>query len=398
MSIAGTDLKPVGEALLQQAHQHPLDANLWMNLSTVMQCLQQRDLGMAFQAQALALQRHFHWAGARQPARLRLLMLMVPGDLAANTPLDCLLEKGDIDLEFYYLTPGNPFAAPLPEHDAVLVALSEGDRNSELLTFLETALAHWPKPVINSPALIVNVGRAAASALLQNVPGLLMPPTWRTTRLDLQAIADKRSDLDETFFGCQFPVILRPLDSHGGHHLAKIKDAQDVANYLDDLPGDDFYISPFIDYSGPDGCFRKIRVALIDGKPYACHMAVSSHWMIHYVNAGMYDEAWKREQELAFMTHFQDFAQRHQVALSAIASRTGLDYVCIDCAQTQSGELLVFEIDHAMVVHAMDLKEQFPYKHAHMRKVKNAFCDLLVQRVSGRSPLLGSPNAEANPT
>jgi glutathione synthase/RimK-type ligase-like ATP-grasp enzyme len=381
MSIAGTDLKPVGEAMLQQVQQHPLDANLWMNLSTVMQCLGQRDLGLSFQAQALALQSCFHWAAFKQPARLRVLMLMVPGDLAANTPLDCLLEKSDIELEFYYLTLGDPFAAPLPEHDALVVALSESDDNRDLLLFLEAALAHWPKPVINTPAHIPTVGRDAASALLQNVPGLLMPPTWRTSRTALQAIADAGSLINETFADCDFPVILRPLDSHGGHNLAKIKDPQDVGNYLNDVQGDDFYISPFVDYSGADGCFRKIRVALIDGKPYACHMAVSSHWMIHYVNAGMYDQAWKREQELAFMTHFQDFAQRHQAALAAIASRCGLDYVCIDCAQTRSGELLVFEIDHAMVVHAMDLESQFPYKQIHMRKVRDAFCELLASRI-----------------
>ncbi len=53
----------------------------------------------------------------------------------------------------------------------------------------------------------------------------------------------------------------------------------------------EFFISRFIDYSGKDGLFRKFRVALIDGKPYACHMGVSSNWMIHYVNAGMYEDA-----------------------------------------------------------------------------------------------------------
>jgi hypothetical protein len=96
----------------------------------------------------------------------------------------------------------------------------------------------------------------------------------------------------------------------------------------------------------------------------------------------MYEEAWKRQEELAFMTYFDDFARRHHSALTAIARRTQLDYVCIDCGQTRDGELLVFEIDHTSVVHAMDTQAQFPYKQIYMQKVKDAFCDLLVKRTS----------------
>jgi len=338
---------------------------------------------LRLRSQALALQWNFRWAAPAQPAKLRLLLLMAPGDLAANTPLDCLLEKSDVDLDFYYLTPGQPFAAPVPEHDALLVALSESDGNLELLQFLEGALADWPKPVLNLPAHIPNVGRARASALLQNVPGLLMPLTLRAERRILHAIAATTQTLGVAYAGCDFPVIVRPVDSHSGHNLAKIASPQDLADYLKTLRHEVLLISPFVDYSGPDGYFRKIRVALIEGIPYACHMAVSLNWMIHYVSASLYDEFWKREQELAFMTHFQEFTHRHCAALTTIADRIGLDYVCLDCAQTQSGELLVFDVDHAMVVHAMDPQAQFPYKQIYMSKVKDAFCDLLYARAVG---------------
>ena len=51
--------------------------------------------------------------------------------------------------------------------------------------------------------------------------------------------------------------------------------------------------------------------------------------------------------------------------------------MCVDCAETPSGELLIFDIDHAMVVHAMDTEALFPYKQVHMLKVKQAFEDFL---------------------
>jgi hypothetical protein len=101
--------------------------------------------------------------------------------------------------------------------------------------------------------------------------------------------------------------------------------------------------------------------------------------MIHYLNAGMYTDAGKRAEEARFMSEFEAFALRHRAALDAIVRRTQLDYVCVDCAETANGELLVFEIDHCAVVHAMDSEQLFPFKQAAMRKVSEAFRDFLLR-------------------
>jgi glutathione synthase/RimK-type ligase-like ATP-grasp enzyme len=381
MNIAGVDLRPIAQGLLAKAQQNAADANLWMNLSTVMLCVGQRDVGLAVQAQALEMKRIYHLAASWQPASLRLLILAVPGDLAANTPLDCLLEGSDVDLDFYYVSPGEPLAQPIPEHDALIVAVSESDENRELLHALECTLAHWPKPVINAPENIPSTGRNTASLLLRDAPGLVIPPTLRASRQQLQALAGGSTRLPELFEGCDFPIILRPLDSHAGRDLDRITCPEDIAAYLSKVNGAEFFLSPFIDYSGEDGLFRKFRVALIDGAAYGCHMAVSSHWMVHYVNAGMYEDAAKRAEEGFFMEHFDAFAERHRTALDAIYQRTKLDYVCVDCAETRDGRLLIFEIDHAMVVHAMDPEDMFPYKRVQMRKVQSAFRDFLLRRI-----------------
>jgi len=373
MSIAGDDLLPYGREMAALAQQSPNDANLWMSLSLALLCLGQRESGLAIQTAALDLRRIYPLAAAQQPARRSLLMLMVPGDLAANTPLDCLLEDSDIDLIFYYVSPGDPLALPVPEHDALLVAISEDDANRELLASLERLLAGWPRPVINAPQHIPSVGREAASALLQDVPGLLIPATLRVSRSALQAIAGGDERLCRRLAGSDFPVIVRPVGSHAGHGLERVDGAAAIAGYLSRVDAAEFFVSRFIDYSGDDGLFRKMRIALIDGVPFACHMGVSAHWMIHYLNAGMYEEAWKREEEAGFMAAFDAFARRHAQALQAIVALTKLDYLCIDCAETPDGQLLVFEIDHAMVVHAMDTEDLFPYKQTHMLKVKDAF-------------------------
>ncbi len=384
-SISGVDMRPLAQEMLARLEHESDNANLLMNLATVMQCLEQPDVALAIQTEALALQRVYHLAAAQQPAKLRLLMVMVPGDLAANTPLDCLLENSDIDLDFYYTTPGDPFALPVPEHDALIVTINECDENHALLDLLEEALNHWPKPVINAPQNIRNTDRNTASILLQNVPGLLIPPSLRVSRQTLMDISTGKISLCSQFADGKFPVIIRPPDSYGGHGLDKVESAEAISHYLSKVESTSFFLSPFIDYSSEDGLFRKFRLALVNGKPYACHLAVSSNWMIHYLNAGMYEDAGKRAEEADFMAYFNDFMRCHKTALNAIYSRSKLDYFCIDCAQTRDGELLIFEIDHVMVVHAMDPEDLFPYKQAHMHKIQNAFREYLIRLTSNHT-------------
>lgn len=388
MSVAGINLLPIGQHMLARAELETEDAELLMNLANVMLCLGQRDIGLALQDQALQMQRVYHLAAAQQPAAFRLLLLVFPGDLSTNIPLDCLLEGGDIDIDFYYVTPGtDPLAVALPAHDVLLVAISEFDGTHASLKALEAPLSAWPKPVINQPRYIPNTRRNTASALLQNIPGLFIPPTVQVSRTALVALIQSQLPLSTLLPHSDFPIIMRPVGSHAGVDLDKIEDLTAMATYLARVEATAFFISPFVDYRSADGLFRKYRIVLINGVAYASHMAISSHWMIHYVNAGMYDDAAKRLEEAAFMQDFAAFATRHQLALEAIYRKTQLDYVCIDCAETPTGALFVFEIDHAMVVHAMDPEDLFPYKQAQIAKAKRAFRQYLTELTSPVTPV-----------
>ena len=100
--------------------------------------------------------------------------------------------------------------------------------------------------------------------------------------------------------------------------------------------------------------------------------------MVHYVGADMATEARNRaEEERAMATFDHGFARRHAAAFHALHQRFGLDYFGIDCAETRSGELLIFEVASAMVIHAMDSPQLYPYKQAQMRKTFAAFHGLL---------------------
>ncbi|PKO88199.1 MAG: hypothetical protein CVU16_14340, partial [Betaproteobacteria bacterium HGW-Betaproteobacteria-10] len=354
LSIAGGDLRQVAQSLLEKAGQDQDNTHLWMNLSTALFAIGQREIGLSVQAEALFTQRSYQIPSLKQPAKFRLFILMAAGDIAENTPLDCLLEGSDIDLNFYYATVDAPLPPNLPAHDALLVAMADGAANRPILKALEPLLEHWEKPVINAPQHIPNTERDTASRLLHQAPGILMPPTRQISRATLQAIANGEAFLNDQFDHGQFPIILRPVGSQAGRDLAKINDLAEMASYLATVADPAFYLAPFIDYRNADGLFRKYRIALINGQPFACHMGISSHWMIHYINAGMYEDSTKRAEEAAFMANFSAFSERHRPALAAIHQRSKLDYLAIDCAETPAGELLIFEIDHVMVIHAMD--------------------------------------------
>ena len=376
-SIAGVDLRHATQQMLQDLAQEPANPNLLMNLSIAAQCLNLQELGMGFQKEALALQATYAVPARVQPARLRLLVLVTQGSIQSNTPLECLLEVSDIELVFHYIQAGGRMLTDVPAHDVLFVGISDSDANRSLLEALDAELAEWEKPVLNYPRFIPHTARDSAFKLLGGVPQLVVPPTLRVGHAELYALAMGQAEVSDFLDGYNFPIILRPLGSQAGVDLQKIHNAAEVALYLAALDETEFFVAPFIDYSDAQGLFRKIRIAFIKSQAFVCHMGISSNWMIHYVNAGMYEDDRKRQEEARFMADFPNFLKRHQAVLDTICERMQLEYLVMDCAETAEGDLLLFEIDHGGVVHAMDLARIFPYKSEHIRKVQKAFSELL---------------------
>jgi glutathione synthase/RimK-type ligase-like ATP-grasp enzyme len=273
----------------------------------------------------------------------------------------------------------------LPDHDVAMVIASDSDDCRAALDEIARAITHWPRPVLNSPELIGRLDRDKLYGLLNGIEGLEIPPTCCVTRGQLEQVSRSRLALSELSSGISFPVIVRPRGSHAGRGLAKLDDAAAVERYLGQHPQEAFFVSRFVDYQGDDGLFRKYRIVFIDGKPFACHLAIADRWDIWYLNAGMSGSAEKRREEAAFMQAFDaSFAQRHRIALASLAKRVGLDYFTVDCAESRDGSLLIFEADNTAIVHDMDPPDIFPYKVPQMRKVFEAFAAMLFRR-AGRS-------------
>lgn len=379
MAFSGTDFGPVSAQLLARAEADPQDANALLDLSTILHFTGRRELGLTMQREALALQRVFRLPPQSGVCGLRVLVILSAGDLAQNNALEFLLESADITLDLYYFSAEHPLPPQAAAgYDATFVAVCESDRNRPLLRQIEDFLASWPGPVLNRPQHIARLSRDGACALLQSQPGLQMPVTVRIDRQQLAAIADGGLALADRLPAGRFPLIVRPVDSQKGQGLARIDDREQLAGYLAARDEPLFYLARFLDTRSADGQYRKYRIVLIDGRPFVCHVAISGHWMVHYMSAGMTESASKRAEEARFMASFdRDFARRHAHAFDTIAARLELDYVGFDCGESSGGELIIFEFDSGMTVHAMDPVDLFPYKQPQMQKVFAAFRDLL---------------------
>lgn len=382
MAFRGIDLMPLAHRMIDRAAQSDRDANALMDLSTILFLRDLKGEGLAVQHQALQAQRCYELPPAL-PKAIRMLAIMTPGDLMTNAPLPFLFENSDVALTMLYVQPGEALPRELPEHDVIFVAISQSERTMSLLTELESRLASEPRPILNRPAGIAKTCRAEAYRHLAGIEGLLVPPTVQARRAELAEVIEGKLDLTRLLDGDAFPLIIRPVDSHAGLGLCKAATPTELASYLETSPAEEFFISRFVDYSSHDGLFRKYRVALVDGVPFAAHMGISSHWIIHYLNAGMTQSAEKRAEEERFMRTFDDgFARRHGQALEAIAQRFGLDYLVLDCAETRNGELLLFEADPSSVVHSMDPDDLFPYKRPTMERLYSAFRAMLSRSIS----------------
>jgi hypothetical protein len=390
LAFAGADLGPVKAVLLNRLRRNENDANALMDLSTVSQLMGQRQLGLAMQAFALDIRQLYRLDSATDSVGVRLLAILSPGDLAENNALEFLIEGSDIRLDMLYVGPALPFPATVPDHDLAMVAVCETDRNRPLLRHIERLVKSWPLPVICAPDRIARLSRDGACRLLQSAPGVAMAVTARIDRHTLKSVGRSDLPVQAVVKDGAFPIIVRPVDSQKGHGLMKLDNPSAIVNYLEARPENAFYVARYVDYRGPDGQFRKYRVVLIDERPYACHVAISDRWIVHYMSAGMLESAAKRAEEALFFASFDDdFAYRHHDALLSIAKRLELDYVGIDCAETPDGKLLVFEVDSGMTVHSMDPVDIFPYKQPQMRKVFGAFRQMLMDACIRHGP--GTP-------
>ena len=372
MAFKGIDLFGLWTQMMDKVTDDKPGSGIGMDLSIIAQLRGDKPTGLAMQQDSLNLHQVFATGAKPAPSTLRVLALAAASDVGANTPLDFLVDGQDIALATLYLGKDVPVPAQLPAHDVAIVVAPASADGEHALNVIETLAKNWPVPVLNAPARIRELERDRLYQNLAGISGLSIPPTLRKTREEL-----------EDGEALDYPVIIRPFGSHAGRGLERLENADALEAYLAARDEDGFFVSPFIDYSGADGQFRKYRIAMIDGRPFPVHMATSDQWKVWYLNADMALSVKNRAEEAKWMQFFDEtFGRRHTRAFAEMARRIGMDYFLIDCAETKDGQLLIFEADHCAIVHDMDPVNVYPYKPGAMKKLFEAFGAMLTRRAA----------------
>jgi aromatic-L-amino-acid/L-tryptophan decarboxylase len=316
------------------------------------------------------------YRGEGPPVSLLLLAACAGGNIPMRQFLDeRVFQTFIVFVEFY-----DP-ATPLPPHRIVFNAIGDADLTAPALAAAQSVLALTTAPVINAPAAVAATGRSDNAQRLSGIPGVVTP---RTVTLPRALLAGPDAATSLARHGFEFPLLVRTPGFHTGRHFLRVEAIEELPAALAELPGEDLTVLRYLDARGRDGKVRKYRVMMVDGQLYPLHVAISSHWKIHYFTAEMADKPEHRAEDAEFLENMPAvLGPRAMSALAEIQARLGLDYAGIDFGLNASGEILLFEANATMVVNPPEPEEKWAYRRPAVERIYAAVRRMLMERAAG---------------
>jgi len=313
------------------------------------------------------------YRGEGPPVPLLMLVSSLGGNIPVRHFLDDRVFETTVVFPEYY-----DRARPLPEHQVVLNTIGDADLARGPLSAAAAVAAMSRARVINPPSAVMATGRADTAQRLAGIPGLLAP-TMVTLARELLSAPDAATHLSR--HGLEFPLLLRTPGFHTGRHFVLVDRADGLADAVATLPGRELTAIQYLDSRGADGKVRKYRVMMIDGELFPLHLAISSHWKIHYFTAEMADRADHRAEDAEFLENMAGVVGPPAVkALEAVQRTLGLDYAGIDFGLSPSGEVRLFEANATMVVNPPEPDPRWDYRRAAVERVFGAVRRMLLRR------------------
>lgn len=313
------------------------------------------------------------YRGEGPPVSLLLLVSALGGNIPTSNFLDDrVFETTVVVSEFYDRD------QPLPRHQLIFNAIGDADLAGNALIAAQSVAALSSAPVLNPPAAVMATGRADNARRLSGLPGVIAPATVTLAR-ELLTSDDGSTAIAR--HRLKFPLLLRTPGFHTGRYFVRVERAEALAEAATALPGDELTAIQYLDSRGLDGKARKYRVMLIGGRQYPLHVAISSHWKIHYFTAEMADRAEHRAEDAEFLENMPAvLGPRAMTALEEIQKTLGLDYAGIDFGLSPSGDLLLFEANATMVVNPPEPDSRWDYRRPAVERIFAAVRRLLLEK------------------
>jgi len=254
----------------------------------------------------------------------------------------------------------------LPDYDVVFNAIGDRDATDATDAAVRRFQSVCSKPFMNTPDAVQRTARDHILALFSAVDHVVCATTLRCATVRFKQSVLECGPL-------QFPIIVRPGGSHGGRHLVKLNTPEELQT-LNLYPAPVYYASNYVDYRSADGYFRKYRMVFVNREALPYHLAIGSHWIVHYETAHMKFAEWKLEEERAFLENpRQVLGDRAMEAVAQIGRTLDLDYGGVDFSLLADGRVLVFEANATMLVHDEALTSALRHKRPYVQKIFDAF-------------------------
>lgn len=311
------------------------------------------------------------YRGAGTPVPIVLLVSALGGNIPTRNFLDeRVFETTAIVAEFYGPN------VPLPKHQLIFNVIGDADLDAKGLAAAQSLVASSKAKVLNPPAVVMATGRADNAERLSRLPGVIAPATVTLAR-EVLLSADAEGALAR--HGLRFPLLVRTPGFHTGRNFVRVEKADSLRETVEALPGGELTAIEYLDARGAGGKVRKYRVMMIDGELYPLHVAISSHWKIHYFTAEMAESVEHRAEDAEFLENMAGvLGSRAMTALVEIQRMLGLDYAGIDFGLSPAGDLLLFEANATMVVNPPEPDERWAYRRPPVDRIFQAVRKMLL--------------------
>ena len=327
-------------------------------------------------ARALGLRAYvvLPFRGSVPVARVLVLQSILAGNALIHRFLDDRLFQVHVLLvEFWQ--PGTP----LPEHDLVFNAIGDADVREQALVQGALILQASAAPVFNPPAAVRSTSRARNADRLQPLHGVRTARTIPVNRSELASDALPVT-LERHLF--RFPLLVRTPGFHMGQNCQLVESNDQLPGVLDQLPGDELLLLEYLNARSADGWWRKFRVLFLDGQLYPVHLAIASHWKVHYFSAEMANHAEHRAEEALFLQDMDSVLGASAIAaLQRIQRVLALDYGGIDFSLDADGRVLLFEANANMAVMRPASDSIWDYRRPAVERIYQAFQQMLLERI-----------------
>ncbi len=319
------------------------------------------------------------YRGARPPVPVLMLSSTTGGNVHLQKFLhDQVFHTFVVLPEFYDVN------TPLPAHRLVVNGIGDAEMSAGALTAAQSLLALTTAPVVNPPDAVLATTRSNNAKRLSALPGVVTPITVTLPR---QRLCDSDAATTLADLGLVFPLLLRAPGFHTGLHFLRVDNFQGLPAVLAELPGHELIVMQYLDARRADGKSRKYRAMLVDGQIYPLHVAISSHWKIHYFTAEMADNPQHRAEDAAFLQDMPAvLGPLAMKALREIQSTLALDYAGIDFGLNAKGEILLFEANATMVVNPPEPDQRWSYRRPAYEQIRRAIQQMLIERSGARQP------------